>query len=428
MVSMISKEVRKIWEDHEEEFCGLIRIPSVYDESTVSSKMPCGEAVHRAYQYMMKICADAGLTIREYDNRVFCASLGEGERVDIASHLDVVEPGNGWTHDPFGADRENGRIYGRGTQDMKSGGWAAFLALLLLKESKVPLKREFRLVFGTDEERTMDDMKHYLHKAGRPGFAFSPDCEFPLYYGEKGALMWTLSGRYSGKIKHLTAGVQCNVVSPHAEAELRDGTFISKEGKAAHASRPEEGKSATVALLKELREILPDDNVITRLYGFFEDAFGQSAGIAKDVFPVGALTMNLGILSITDEGDLSAQIDVRYPAGVSSDKIFKVFSDYFSDLSPEMPYDDPPTMADPDDPHIKALQKAYEEVVGNEPELRISGGVSYAKVFGGNCVTFGPVPENAEKLAHQRDEWISVDACLQATEIYYKSFLKLNEI
>ncbi len=427
MVSM-NTEIKKIWERYEEAFCEFLRIPSVYDAATASSEMPCGEHVHRAYQYMMKICADAGLSIREYDHRAFSASLGEGERVDVASHLDVVEPGTGWTHDPFGAECENGRIYGRGAQDMKSGSWAAFLALLLLKESGVPLKREFRLVFGTDEERTMDDMKYYLSKAGKPAFAFSPDCEFPLYYGEKGALMWTLSGRYSGEIRHLTAGVQCNVVSPHAEAVLSDGTFLSKEGKAAHASRPDEGESATVALLKELRERLPNDPVIAGLSEFFADSYGVSAGLVRDDSNVGALTMNLGILSITEDGELSAQIDVRYPAGVTSEEIFAVFAKRFPELSPAMPYDDPPTMADPEDPNILALRQGYQEVMGKEPDLRISGGVSYAKVFGGNCVTFGPVPEDAEQLAHRKDEWISVEDCLKATEIYYRSFLKLNEI
>ena len=40
---------------------------------------------------------------------------GSGECVHFNGHIDVVEPGPGWTHDPFGAQVLDGKIYGRGT-------------------------------------------------------------------------------------------------------------------------------------------------------------------------------------------------------------------------------------------------------------------------------------------------------------------------
>ena len=58
------------------------------------------------------------------------AIRGEGGRhVGFAGHLDVVPPGPGWTGDPFVARIEDGRIYGRGANDMK-GAIAAFVAAL----------------------------------------------------------------------------------------------------------------------------------------------------------------------------------------------------------------------------------------------------------------------------------------------------------
>src|SRR6187551_333678 len=42
-----------------------------------------------------------------------------GECVHFNSHIDVVEAGSGWSSDPFGADIRDGRVYGRGTCDMK---------------------------------------------------------------------------------------------------------------------------------------------------------------------------------------------------------------------------------------------------------------------------------------------------------------------
>lgn len=419
--------LKSLWEEHEEAFRALLRIPSCYDAATVSEEMPYGAPVAEAWRTMKEICAEAGFVIREYEHRVFSASYGEGPRIDIASHLDVVEPGGGWSHDPFGAVKENGRIFGRGTQDMKSGAWASFLALKAFKDSGITPRREFRLVYGTDEERTMEDMRCYVRHAGLPVFAFSPDCEFPIYLGEKGAIMWTLSGSYSGEIKALDAGVQCNVISPSAKACLRDGTELSFTGRAAHASRPQEGENATVKLLAALRDRLPEDALIARLYAFFADPYGERAGIATRHPVMGKLTMNPGILKITEDGRLEAQIDVRYPAGVLSEEIFGVFKAAFPELSPTMPYDDPPTLADAGDPHIGALMQAYHAITGKTCGLVVSGGVSYAKVLG-NCVTFGPVPEDAARLAHQRDESIAVEDCIKALEIYYESIVRMNSL
>ncbi len=44
-----------------------------------------------------------------------------GPTVHFNSHVDVVAPGQSWTREPFGGDLEEGRIYGRGTCDMKGG-------------------------------------------------------------------------------------------------------------------------------------------------------------------------------------------------------------------------------------------------------------------------------------------------------------------
>ena len=47
----------------------------------------------------------------------------------FAGHLDVVPPGDGWTSDPFAAVIEDGRLFGRGANDMKSA-IAAFVAAI----------------------------------------------------------------------------------------------------------------------------------------------------------------------------------------------------------------------------------------------------------------------------------------------------------
>ena len=59
---------------------------------------------------------------------------GEGRSLILNGHVDTVtiEPRNEWTRDPFGAEIDDGRMYGRGTSDMKGGLLAGILAMIYL--------------------------------------------------------------------------------------------------------------------------------------------------------------------------------------------------------------------------------------------------------------------------------------------------------
>ena len=87
---------------------------------------------------------------------------GHGKSLLLEGHTDVVTEGNPaeWTHPPFAADLVDGRIYGRGAADMKSGLAAAMVAATAIKRSGAPLNG--RLVVGAlvDEEGDMLGAKH----------------------------------------------------------------------------------------------------------------------------------------------------------------------------------------------------------------------------------------------------------------------------
>src|SRR5689334_24061076 len=77
------------------------------------------------------------------------AIRGEGSpHFGFAGHLDVVPPGDGWSGDPFGAMIENGRLIGRGANDMKSA-IAAYVAALSRIE---PAAGTLSLLITGDEE------------------------------------------------------------------------------------------------------------------------------------------------------------------------------------------------------------------------------------------------------------------------------------
>ena len=75
-----------------------------------------------------------------------------GPTIHFNGHLDVVEVGRGWTVDPFAGVVREGRIYGRGTCDMKGGLAAAVVAMEALIASGVPLCGAIEISGTVDEE------------------------------------------------------------------------------------------------------------------------------------------------------------------------------------------------------------------------------------------------------------------------------------
>jgi succinyl-diaminopimelate desuccinylase len=436
-----------------EDFKGLLRIDSVGGTQAVTDRYPYGENVFEALDYMKKLALSDGFDILEFDQHALAIILGNAqERIDVACHLDVVSPGIGWTHDPFGAENIGDVIYGRGAQDNKGPAIIAYTALKEIKrqidnQEIKPLRRQLRVVFGCDEERTMNDMKHYIEKAGEPTFAFTPDGYFPLSIGEKGALMWTLKGKTSGVIITLDGGVQCNVIPPAAAAILhgvdpdllrdclkRENTIhtleiegeeinLSVQGKAAHASKPELGDNATLRLLKAVAQA-SGDALAKMMYNTFADAYGIAAGMAIEGEIMGKLTLNLGVLRIS-EGDLYAEVDCRYPSETDSAALTSILNKQLHGLNVSLDYDAKPVLNDESDPFIQILlnnYRAWSKDMDTAPI--ISGGVSYSKAIS-HCVAFGPHRPGDVSLAHQADECISILDMENLLRVYTQTMLDL---
>jgi acetylornithine deacetylase len=79
---------------------------------------------------------------------------GGGRSLILNGHIDcvTVEPASEWRHGPFSADIEEGRMYGRGTSDMKGGLAAALMAVTYLREAGVRLKGDLIVQSVVNEE------------------------------------------------------------------------------------------------------------------------------------------------------------------------------------------------------------------------------------------------------------------------------------
>jgi succinyl-diaminopimelate desuccinylase len=91
----------------------------------------------------------------DVDNLYARIGDGEGPVLMFAGHTDVVPPGKteAWTHGPFAADVQDGRLYGRGAEDMKGGVAASVAAVLAhLAAHGAPAKGGISFLITGDEE------------------------------------------------------------------------------------------------------------------------------------------------------------------------------------------------------------------------------------------------------------------------------------
>ncbi|MGH7582532.1 MAG: M20 family metallopeptidase [Gemmatimonadales bacterium] len=111
----------------------------------------------------------AGLDVvcDETSVRIAAGDEAAGATLVLASHLDVVPPGEGWTRDPFCAEIEGGRLYGRGASDAKASVSAMFSAVADVAGQVRPLRGRVLAIFSYGEETRNATMPQALERAGR---------------------------------------------------------------------------------------------------------------------------------------------------------------------------------------------------------------------------------------------------------------------
>ena len=105
-----------------------VRTPSV--KGSAEAGAPFGRDIRRMLDTAMADAREMGFEVRDFDGYACDVTLGSAEeKIADLGHLDVVPVGDGWTRPPFEAVTENGRMYGRGTNDDKGPALAALCAM-----------------------------------------------------------------------------------------------------------------------------------------------------------------------------------------------------------------------------------------------------------------------------------------------------------
>jgi acetylornithine deacetylase len=149
-----------------DDLAALVRIPSVTgEESAVQTEAAlrmahAGLEVTRIDADPSQIAGDPDFPGMEAPRTllpVVAGAVGDadaGRRVILAGHIDTVAPGprEDWSTDPFGAEIRDGRLYGRGSLDMKGGVVAGLAALRAVVQAEAELAGEAVLVTVPAEE------------------------------------------------------------------------------------------------------------------------------------------------------------------------------------------------------------------------------------------------------------------------------------
>ena len=147
----------------------------------------------------------------------------DGPTIALNAHGDVVPPGEGWTRDPYGAEIENGQMYGRATAVSKSDFGTFTFALRALEAVAKPSKGAVELHFTYDEE----------------------------FGGELGP-GWLLAQGLTQPDLMIAAGFSYEVVTAHNGCLQME---VTVHGKMAHAAVPHTGIDAlqgAVAIMNRL--------------------------------------------------------------------------------------------------------------------------------------------------------------------------------
>ena len=153
-------------------------------------------------------------------NLVVRRRFGDGPTIALNAHGDVVQPGEGWTTDPYGAEIRDGVMYGRGVAVSKSDIATYAYALRALEACGAPLHGCVELHITYDEEAGGQIGPGRLLAQGltKPDYAISAGFSYSVVVAHNGCL--------------------------HLEVRI--------EGRSAHAARPDTGvdalEAATVVL------------------------------------------------------------------------------------------------------------------------------------------------------------------------------------
>ncbi len=387
----------------------LVRIPTVNPPG--EAYRPCCELLGerlRARGFEVRYLRAEG-TPGDSDRfpRMNVVARREGSRpgpcVHLNGHIDVVEAGAGWTVDPWEGVVRDGRVYGRGTCDMKGGIAAAVVAVETLLELEPDLPGAIEISGTADEESGGFGGVAWL---ARQGFFSKPRVDHVIVpeplnvdrvcIGHRG--VWWAEVTTHGRIAHGSMPFLGDCAVRHMGAFLN---ALERELWPKLAERrtrmpvvPEGARASTLNLNtieggQPAGEGLPSPCVPDRCRLVLDRRFLIEERVEEVRGEI------VAILERLERERPGFRYDLRELAAVE------------------------PVLVDPQLPVPRTVAAAIRAVLGREPAFVCSPGTydqKHVVRIGGlrDCVAYGP---GVLDLAHQPDEWVAIDDLVTAARV-----------
>ncbi len=394
----------------------LIRIPTVNPPGDLY--LECAELIGRklteldyGVDYVM---ADKSAEHTDDHPRVNVVGIRPGRElrplVHLNGHFDVVPAGEGWTVDPFGGEVQGGRLYGRGSADMKAGLAAAIFAAEAIRRAGVELAGTIEVSGTVDEESGGFAGVAHLTEIGRISWRRTDHVIIPepldvdrICLGHRGVYWFKVTSR----------------------------------GRIGHGSMPFLGVNA----IEQMGPVL--EAIRTSLAPSLEDRV-----TAMPVVPAAARRGSINVNAIvggqageaTQTPCVADRCEAIFDRRFLLEEGFESARDEVVQLLDELSARDPqrsyeledlmvvhPTLTPAEDPLVRSLARSIETVLGKPPELVASPGTydhkHVARIAGlSSCVAYGP---GRLEQAHQPDEWCAVDDMVASAKVMALTLLEL---
>jgi acetylornithine deacetylase/succinyl-diaminopimelate desuccinylase family protein len=336
--------------------------------------------------------------LQSITNLIVRRRYADGITIALNAHGDVVPPGEGWTHDPYGGEIVDGKLYGRAAAVSKSDFASFTFAVRALESIGHPLKGGVELHFTYDEE----------------------------FGGELGP-GWLLGKKLTRPDLVLAAGFSYQVVTAHNGCLQLE---ITVHGKMAHAAIPDSGIDALHGAMVILAALYEQNRIYQAVTSTVEGIRHPTLNVGRieggtntNVVP-GKVTLKLDRRMIPEENPAEVEADIRrviadaaavYP-GITVDIRRLLRADALKPLPGNAPL-------------VAALQKHGEAVFGET--IPTSGSPLYTDVrlygaMGVPSAIYGAGPRSVlESNAKRADEHLVLEDLRRATKVVARSLFDL---